>query len=76
MSLVSFPIDWDGDSIVWLVRRSGARRGGLRPHSATNPPKPTILEIQISGAIKNAKGANPLNDLLEEAQRDIDKSNF
>src|SRR5258708_21168262 len=59
----SFPIDWDGDSIVWLVRRRGARRGGLRPTRQPIVPKPTVLEMQISCAIENAKGREPAQRL-------------
>src|SRR5437899_9662131 len=38
------------------------------PHYPAKPKLPTQTKTQ--------KLANPLNDLLEEAQRDIDKSNF
>src|SRR5213075_2713857 len=38
---------------------------------SSSTPKPSADTIS-----KSQKVANPLNDLLEEAQRDIDKNNF
>src|SRR5207249_2226400 len=45
-------------------------QGSARPQSSSTP-KPKADTIS-----KSQKVANPLNDLLEEAQRDIDKNNF
>src|SRR6266705_3934786 len=45
----------------------------LGKHSSPRPPSSKSKSPVQS---KTQKVANPLNDLLEEAQRDIDKSNF
>jgi Flp pilus assembly protein TadD len=58
---------------VAQLAAAGAPRGSLlnvREQAAPAPKQKTDL------ASRSQKVANPLNDLLDEAQRDIDKSNF
>src|SRR5258708_11773098 len=49
----SFPIDWDGDSIVRLVRWRGATRCGPKSHASAS--RDSIVKTQAFRAIKGSK---------------------
>src|SRR6516162_1080857 len=56
--------------------RSGEGKTALRWEALRSSPAQTTSKAQPLGQTKTEKLANPLNDLLDEAQRDIDEKQF
>jgi Flp pilus assembly protein TadD len=54
----------------------GAQHAGPLLGNQSSPNAQSSSKPKADALSKSQKVANPLNDLLEEAQRDIDKSNF
>jgi len=54
----------------------GAQHDALLPGNQSSSPSAQSAKPKPAAQSKSQKLANPLNDLLDEAQRDIDKNNF
>src|SRR6266853_267412 len=76
MSLVHFRSIGTAILLYGLCTGAEPAAAGCDPLSNQSSPSPQSSKSKSPVQSKTQRVANPLNDLLEEAQRDIDKSNF
>src|SRR5882762_1094760 len=76
MSLVHFRSIGTAILLCGLCAGGEPAAAGCAPLGNQSSPSPQSSKSKSPVQSKTQKVANPLNDLLEEAQRDIDKSNF
>src|SRR5229473_3540714 len=76
MSLVHFRSIGTAILLCGLCAGGEPAEAGCAPLGNQSSPSPQSSKCKSPVQSKTQKVANPLNDLLEEAQRDIDKSEF
>src|SRR5260370_18074964 len=76
MTLVHFRLIGTAILLCGLCAGGEPAAAGGAPLGNQSSPSPQSSKSKSPVQSKRQKVANPLNDLLDEAQRDIDKSNF